>query len=321
MQKQINPIHSKLLSLLLIMLLLLPIACTASDEPATSPSNSEINQNAAATEPVENNQASETAESDEIEATATATTTNNSAVIQDAATIEPVEMATNLDSWLQQVNAGEISSEKIEETLDWSLGYFLYYGTLESSAIDTLIYNALLVHRRLDIGEVTQETLPQKWQNLLAITEGLEYNPDTQVIEQIGQTQEIRETILERVTESQQTLSPEEALASNEVIGFFGPPAPESIGSKYLVYTQETPGADFAFLGVIIAVDAATHGSDQVYSVGDWEELPWLGDAAGPFWEDLPTVSGDRTSTSEGRPGVLLISDETYAEIKAQNSQ
>lgn len=242
-------------------------------------------------------------------------------VATEPAATEPAEAEAGadeqaLDDWLQQVNNNEIEGEPIDGTLTWNEGYVKYYGTMESLGIDNLIYNALEVRRRLDTGEVTEEGLSQSQQNLLDITEEIEYSSEADLTEQVAQTAEIRDAIMEHIVESQQDLSPQEALDSNNLIGVFGPPAPESIGSKYLVYGQETPDSEFEFLGVILAVDA-TMASQEPYSVGEWENLRWLGDAAGPFWDDLPAgVSGDPTNTGEGRPGVLLISEATFDELQ-----
>jgi hypothetical protein len=279
-------ISSKLHTVLLVIILLLT-ACGTSDEQEATPGSAGAGLDTETTESAE----SEAGSGEEA-----------------------------LAVWLQQVNSGEIESESIGESLDWGLGYLIYYGSLESLGVDNLIYNALEVHRRLDTGEVTQDNLSQAEQNLLQITEGIEYNSDVALTEQIEQTPEAREAILEHMTQSQRDLSPQEALDSNNVVGIVAPPAPESIGSKYLVYGQESPDADFTFLGVVIAADATSQANREPYSVGEWEGLPWLGDAAGPFWEDLPAgASGDPANTEEGRPGVLLISEETFEEIRAGN--
>ncbi len=225
----------------------------------------------------------------------------------------------SLDSWLQQVNNDQIESKPIGQMLDWSKGYLVYYGTLESIGIDNMIYNALEVHRRLDTGEVTRQNLSDSEQNLLDITEGIEYDSEADLTDQVAQTPEIRRAIMEHIVQSQTDLTPQEALDSNNIIGVFGPPAPQSIGSKYLVYTQDSPDAEYNFLGVILAVDATTQANTEPYSVGEWDNLPLLGDAAGPFWNDLPAgVSGDPTNTAEGRPGVLLVSEATFAELTSQ---
>ena len=231
-----------------------------------------------------------------------------------------VSGAGDVDTWLQQINSGELPLESRSESFDWALGYLLYYGPVESLGVDNLIYNAQRVNRRLDTGEVTMANLSQNDQNLLELTEGIEFDPDVDPTEQIGQTPAIREAILDRIVTSQADLSPEEALASNEVVGVLAPPAPEALGAKYLVYTQETPDSDFEFLGVVIVADATTDGERETYTFQGWEGLPWLGDAAGPFWNDLPAgVSGDPANTDEGRPGVLLVSESAYEEIKAGN--
>lgn len=221
----------------------------------------------------------------------------------------------NINAWLQQVNNGEVTTTP-DASFAWGLGYLVYYGPLETVGVDTLIYNALEAHKRMDSGEATPND-----QNLIDLTEGITFDPAVELTEQVAQTTEIRNAILARVTPSQQTLSPDEALESNQVIGFIAPAAPETIGGKYLVYTQETPDADFVFQGVVIVTDATTQASGETYSFLGWEDLPLLGDATGPFWDELPAgVSGDPANTAEGRPGVLLISQQTYEAIKAGNS-
>jgi hypothetical protein len=226
--------------------------------------------------------------------------------------------AGGIEGWLRQVNNGELPLRNEGQTLDYGLGYFVYYTSIET-AIDTLIYNALVVHDQMATGDASEGSLAQNQQNLVDFTEGVQYDPEVDATEQIVQTEEIRDSILGRVVESQSDLTPEEALDSNEVIGFVALNAQEDIGRKYLVYTQESPDADFQFLGVVLAVDAdgQTAGSSETYSFQGWQDLPLLGDASGPFWENLPAgVSGDPANTDEGRPGVLLISESTYQEIQ-----
>lgn len=226
--------------------------------------------------------------------------------------------AGGFDSWLQSVGSGELPKISNEGSFEYGLGYLLYYGSLDSIGLDNLIYNALLVHRQLATGEVSSENLSKSQQNLLELTEGIEFNPDIDPTEQVGQTPEIREAILERISQSQSGLSPDEALNSNEVSGVVAIPSPEDIGSKYLVYVQDTPDAAFEFVGVVVAADGVAEESvsNEPYSFQGWSDLPVLGDAAGPFWNELPAgVSGDPSNTAEGRPGVLLVHEKMYEEL------
>lgn len=232
---------------------------------------------------------------------------------------EGTTTSAKLDTWLQQVNNREIISDMAGETIAWGLGYFTYYASLDSTGIDNLIYYALQVHRRLDTGEFTLDSLSQNAKNLLEVTEGIKYDSVAPLTDQIWQSPEVKNAILEQIVQNQQELSPQEALNSNKFIGFFAPPSPGSVGGKYLVYTQDSPDSDFSFLGVVIAVDATTHGTHET-NIGEWEGVFWLGDATGPFWSDLPiTGDADPNSITAGRPGVLLISEETFAEIDAGN--
>jgi len=206
------------------------------------------------------------------------------------------------------------------ESLDWGLGYLVYYGDVEKLGVDNLIYNALEVHKRLESGDVTADNLSRGAQNLLDLTDGIVYDPSVELTQQIAQTPEIRQTILDRISQDQSGLSPEEALDANEVVGIVALNAAETVGRKYLVYTQNSPDDDFSFLGTVIAADAAPQTAGEPYSFQNWNELPLLGDAAGPFWDDLPAgVSGDPANTSEGRPGVLLVSEKSFEEISQGN--
>lgn len=226
--------------------------------------------------------------------------------------------AEGFDSWLQSINSGELPKISNDGSFEYGLGYLLYYGSIDSIGLDNLIYNALLVHRQLETGEVTSENLSKSQQNLLDLTEGIEFNPDIDPTEQVGQTPEIREAILERISQSQTGLSPDEALNSNEVSGVIAIPSPEDIGSKYLVYVQDSPDSEFEFAGVVVAADGISEESatDETYSFQGWSDLPVLGDAAGPFWNELPAgVSGDPSNTAEGRPGVLLMHENMYEEL------
>jgi len=227
---------------------------------------------------------------------------------------------SDITAWLQQVNDDESAAMSQGESLDWGLGYLVYYGDVTELGVDNLIYNALEVHKRLDSGEVTADNLSRGAQNLLDMTDGIVYDPSVELTEQVAQTPEIRQTILDRISQDQSDLSPEEALDTNEVVGIVALNAAETIGRKYLVYTQDSPDDDFTFLGTVIAADAAPQTGGEPYSFQDWNELPLLGDAAGPFWDDLPAgVSGDPANTSEGRPGVLLVSEKSFEEINQGN--
>jgi hypothetical protein len=238
----------------------------------------------------------------------------------------------SLDRWLAQLRTGEVATDDLDEArrssepFQWALGYLTYYGSIENVGLDNLIYNALRVHRRLATGEVTQATLTQNEQNLLDITEGIQHSREESLEQQIGQTAAVRAAILERITRDQSRLSPEEALEANEVAGLIGTRSPLELGGKYLVYYQETPDADFQFVGVVIVADVAAQevpeASRETYSFGDWRQLRWLGDAAGPFWEQVPTgASGDPTNINEGKPGVLLVSAGQYEAVTLDSNQ
>lgn len=228
--------------------------------------------------------------------------------------------AADIEAWLERVRSGDLPAVSMDESFDWGMGYLVYYGPVETLVVDNLIYNALRAHHRAQSGEATDATTSRNDQNLIELTEGIVFDPAVDPTEQIAQTPEIRQAIMDRIVSSQQGLSPDEALASNEVIGIIAPPVPQALGGKYLVYTQETPDSDFNFLGVVIVADATATGTREPYSHQGWDNLSWLGDAAGPFWNDLPTgVSGDPTNTNEGRPGVLLISEDSYEMISQRN--
>jgi hypothetical protein len=233
--------------------------------------------------------------------------------------------ANDMADWLRQIQDGSIDSYNVaaaddaEQSFRWGLGYLTYYGTMSQIGLDNMIYNALRAHIRLATGETTADNLPRDDSNLLQITDGIQRDPNTQPENQIGQTPAIRQAILDRVVADQRTLSPDDALASGEIIGVIAIPSPEDIGAKYLVYGQAMPGDDFVFLGVALVVDAIARESASMgaYTYGSWDHLPWLGDAAGPFWEQVPAGgSGDPARTTEGRPGVLFVHEGQYQAVK-----
>lgn len=229
-----------------------------------------------------------------------------------------VATADNLDEWIQQVNDGTLPKMGGEGELDYGLGYFLYYAPIDSTGLDNLIYNGLVIHKQLEDGDISADSLTQGQQNLLDITDGIVFNPEVEITAQIGQTEDVRQTIFGRLTADQQGMSPKDALEANAVSGILATNSGEDIGKKYLVYGQPSPDADFEFVGTILAVDASGSGNTgQSYSFQGWDSLPLLGDASGPFWNLIPTgMSGDPANTNEGRPGVLLISQSTYQEIE-----
>ncbi len=243
--------------------------------------------------------------------------------IEETATPTPTDTATPIPDpvakWLEGVRAGSIEAVNIDTRIHWAVGYFLYYGTVEGIGIDNLIYNALESYRRLGTGEVTLETQSRGDKNLMAIADTLNYSPTGSLVDQIGQTAQIRAEILEHVVESQHELTPEEALASGNVVGMIAPPAPKSKGEKFLVYKQVSADGEFEFVGVVVSVDTAGHGNTgNSYSDADWDNLRWLGDATGPFWTNLPvSAASDPTNLHEARLGVLLINEVVFEEIIA----
>lgn len=298
--------HAMILAILLLFVFALA-ACNDSDDQKSGENSSNT------TESVE----VESSDSDNEESATTEPVSTDVEKLDTEVSEEAMNNA-ELNTWLQQVNNGEIPSNSTSETIAWRLGYFTYYGSLESLGIDNMIYYALGVHRRLDTGEFTQDNLTQNAQNLLQITDGINYNSDAPLTDQIGQPPEVRNAILEHFVSTQKELSPQEALDSNNFIGVFAPPSPDSVGGKYLVFIQDSPDAEFSFLGAIFAVDGTTRNADQTSNIGEWQDIFWLGDASGPFWSDLPITGGaDPTITTAGRPGVLLISEETFAKIEA----
>jgi hypothetical protein len=243
---------------------------------------------------------------------------------QDRPTQQPAEpddagqAEAGLEGWLQQINAGQAPAASQDDSFHWGLGYLVHYGPIESIGLDNLIYNALVAYKQTGASGPSDAALDQDQRNLIALTEGITFDPGLDPTEQVAQTPEVRQAILARIVDSQANLSPEEALASNEVTGVVAIPSPENLGSKYLVFTQEAPGADFVFQGVVIVADAIERAaaSAETYSFQGWTDLPLLGDASGPFWQALPPgVSGDPANTDEGRPGVLLLHESDYAEI------
>ena len=223
----------------------------------------------------------------------------------------------DIDAWLQQVNNGAITPPNPGGAFEWGMGYLVYYGSMETIGVDNLIYYALEAQSRMNDDEVRTDEQNRNDQNLIDLTEGITYDPAVDLTQQVAQTSDIRNSIMDRVVESQADMTPDDALASNEVIGIVAPPAPEAVGQKYLVYTQNTPDAAFEFQGVVIAADATSEASGETYSFLGWENLPLLGDATGPFWNNLPAgVSGDAAATDEGRPGVLLVSESMYEDIQ-----
>jgi hypothetical protein len=238
---------------------------------------------------------------------------------------QDAEPSDNMQNWLRQIRDGDIESYNVaaagdaEQSFRWGRGYLTYYGSMEHIGLDNLIYNGLRAHIRLATGETTADNLPLNNDNLLQITDGIQLNQDTAPENQTAQTPAIRQAILNRVVSDQRTLSPDEALASGEIIGVIAIPSPEDLGAKYLVYGQETPDADFVFLGVVIVADTITRAGParETYSFQGWQQLPWLGDAAGPFWEQIPSgMSGDSVNTNEGRPGIFFVHETQYQAIR-----
>ncbi len=234
-------------------------------------------------------------------------------------------VANNMETWLAQIQAGDLESYNVsaadgaEQSFRWGLGYLTYYGSMENVGLDNLIYNALRAHMRIANGDTPVDNLPRNSTNFFQIAEGLQFDPQTPAENQIGQTPALRQAILDRVVADQHTLSPEEALASGEIMGVIAIPSPEDVGAKYLVYGQDLPGEPFVFVGVVLVVDAIPRegASTDTFSSESWDRLPWLGDAAGPFWEKIPAGgSGDPTKVNEGRPGILFVHEGQYEAVK-----
>ncbi|MCB8984368.1 MAG: hypothetical protein H6659_11120 [Ardenticatenaceae bacterium] len=290
-----------LLTLLLIGLLAVFAACSADDNSPNNPDNPNTMDQTTTTAlpPTESVPAADTASPADVGASGE---------------------GGDMNAWLQQVNNDQTATMSQGEALDWGLGYLVYYGDISEVGLDNLIYNALEVQKRLDTGAVTADNMSLQAQNLLDLTDGIEYDPSVELTQQVAQTPDVRQTILNRISQDQSGLSPQEALDANEVSGIVALNSADTVGRKYLVYTQDSPDDDFSFLGTVIAADAAPQTGGEPYSYQNWQELPLLGDATGPFWNDLPTgVSDDPANTDEGRPGVLLVSQTAFEDINQGN--
>lgn len=115
------------------------------------------------------------------------------------------------------------------------------------------------------------------------------------------------------------------ALACNNYVGLISTRSPLDIGSKYLVYGTDVPayGLRFPqFIGVALVVDCPSEKDWQdrlsglLYSRNGWRKLSWIADVSERLMSQLPSgVSRNPKHIMEGRPGMILISEDRYHNI------
>jgi hypothetical protein len=119
----------------------------------------------------------------------------------------------------------------------------------------------------------------------------------------------------------QSSLSPLEAFQSGQYVGLMANRAPLDRGRRYAVYRVNSPDPATRpeFLGVALTVDCASKETwergipRQTYNFLGWKGLEWVVESSALMHSLLPTgYSGNPKKLYEGRPGALLVSEDTF---------
>jgi hypothetical protein len=143
----------------------------------------------------------------------------------------------------------------------------------------------------------------------------LDLNPGQKRIYDL--TRRGRESVEQSLTEKQS--SPIEALKSNKISGFIAPRSPNNLFDRFLVYgVEKNQEEKINFLGTALAIDCAAR-HDWNRRLANWRytemgwDLQWIADVSDSLMKRLPPgLNPDRNDISQGRPGMILVSEENF---------
>lgn len=119
----------------------------------------------------------------------------------------------------------------------------------------------------------------------------------------------------------QSAMSPAEALRSGQYTDLIAGRVPKDHGRKYVVFIVDSsdPSAVPEFIGVVMMVDGPKRKhwnniqSRRTYNFLGYVGLEWLLESSPELQRLLPPGwSGDPERIGEGRPGALLMSEDTF---------
>lgn len=135
--------------------------------------------------------------------------------------------------------------------------------------------------------------------------------------------EEAKKFISDNMMTSQSNLTPSEAKATGKVIGYAATRTCRDQGKiKYLFGIDNPASPSPYFIGRVMVVDCAATGdwmnnlSKILYSYKGWSNLNWIVDLSKNSFVQLPSgVSGNKSNTGEGRPGVILVDESIVGSL------
>lgn len=211
----------------------------------------------------------------------------------------------NYDEYLWRI-ASTVPDIGGRENYNKPLGAGIGFATLHNSLVRVCANRGVLVRDKMEKTGTTFEDLTQNEKNLYLITA------------------QGKQSIFANLTPDKEWFSPQDALGSGSYNGLIATRSPEDVGAKYLVYRVSPPQKlirSMDFLGSVLVVDCASREdwdenlSNAVYMQNGWDNppLPWAADLPEPLMRQLPVgITNDPADVTVGRPGVLLVSEDTY---------
>lgn len=127
-----------------------------------------------------------------------------------------------------------------------------------------------------------------------------------------------------KITESQNKLSPQEALDQKKYLGYVATRGRDDIGKRLLLWTVSSPGEkpEINFIGVVLVTDNSGHDENlnKPYKLDNWR-LPWMLDVSDTVIPHLPLGRApDPNYLMAGRPGIVAISEDFYQKNLQENN-
>lgn len=252
----------------------------------------------------------------------------------------PVEVGKQTEAAYQQYLDTIISEvppthdKKDKKPFDAGIGYATRYGRELQTGAPTALYHTYCAVFRSRLDMVRPGELPLRlenmfkvcnlydlylslWEKNAQVQEIMDKMPYSKYVTHLCTPRQLHEKLI--IPEKSDLLAnpdPEKMLASKQVMSLGATSQPLVLGNRYLVYQVE-PSTDAKFtkkfVGTTIAVDVPWN-VDQArldnlhYNTHPWDTkpLPWVFDASNNLFSRLPGVG------EIGKPGVLMISEDTY---------
>lgn len=209
------------------------------------------------------------------------------------------------EDYLWQV-AREIPPIGGKENYDKPLSAGIGYATWHNATIEVCARRGNWLRKEMEQDDKTYDQLTENKKNLFRVTYAGE------------------ESVRNALVDNQSDQTPEVALGSGDYSAYIATRSSIDIGGKFLVFCVTSPRdrpRSIRFFGAGLGVDCPRREdwdgnlSKQIYKQQGWDisPLPWIADVSEELMMKLPVgFLQDSKDMTGGRPGLLLVSENTY---------